>query len=164
MRVQFEKNKTCLLIRIAAIGLLTLTALAQESGVETSNSVSPPYRQADLPVDKRVSDLIVRMTVEEKGRQLDMYFGCKELLDQTKDQTTDHHTHAKPDAVFDPKNAEKKLGNLGVGSIHDLYPSGRLYNSIQAWVINSSRLGIPALFLEEGLHGYMGNNQTVFPQ
>src|SRR5258708_26728479 len=25
-------------------------------------------------------------------------------------------------------------------------------------------MGIPALFLEEGLHGYMGNNQTVFPQ
>jgi beta-glucosidase len=35
---------------------------------------------------------------------------------------------------------------------------------VQAWVIQSSRLGIPALFLEEGLHGYMGYDQTVFPQ
>ena len=31
-------------------------------------------------------------------------------------------------------------------------------------VIQSSRLGIPALFIEEGLHGYVGKDATVFPQ
>ena len=120
--------------------------------------------RADLSVDERVKDLIGRMTVEEKARQLDMYFGCEELLDKNKDVTVDHHTHAKPDVAFDPQFAEKTVGNLGVGSIHDFYPSARLYNTIQAWVIKSNRLGIPALFLEEGLHGYMGEQQTVFPQ
>ena len=53
---------------------------------------------------------------------------------------------------------------LGVGSIHDLYPRAKLYNRIQAWVIKSNRLGIPALFIEEGLHGYMDYDETVFPQ
>ena len=128
----------------------------------SSNKATPPYKRADLPVDERVGDLLGRMTVEEKARQLDMYYGCQDLVD--KKQTIDNHTHAKPDAVLDPRFAERNLGSLGVGSIHDLYPSARLYNTVQAWVIRSSRLGIPALFLEEGLHGYMGYDQTIaFP-
>ncbi len=154
-------NHLPVLFAIAA--LLLSTAAAQEP-VATSGNTIPPYKHAELSVDERVKDLIGRMTVEEKARQLDMYFGCEELLDKNKDVTVDHHTHAKPDVAFDPQFAEKTVGNLGVGSIHDLYPSARLYNTIQAWVIKSSRLGIPALFLEEGLHGYMGEQQTVFPQ
>jgi beta-glucosidase len=157
------------LVFIAVAALWLSTAAAQEGGtgpasVPESEPGIPPYRRAELSVDERVRDLIGRMTVEEKARQLDMYFGCEDLLDKDKNQTLDHHTHAKPDAVFDPQFAEQKLGGLGVGSIHDLYPSPGLYNTIQAWVIKSSRLGIPALFLEEGLHGYMAYNQTVFPQ
>src|SRR6266851_10252359 len=134
---------------------------ASSSSIDRTDAI-PIYKRADLPVDERVGDLLGRMTLEEKVRQLDMYYGCQDLVD--KKQTIDNHTHAKPDAVFDPRFAEKNLGSLGVGSIHDLYPSAKLYNTVQAWVIRSSRLGIPALFLEEGLHGYMGYDQTVFPQ
>jgi beta-glucosidase len=134
---------------------------ASSSSIDRTDA-TPAYKRADLPVDERVGDLLGRMTLEEKVRQLDMYYGCQDLVD--KKQTIDNHTHAKPDAVFDPQFAEMKLGNLGAGSIHDLYPSAKLYNTVQAWVIKSSRLGIPALFLEEGLHGYMGYDQTVFPQ
>src|SRR6266446_6271872 len=134
---------------------------ASSSSIDLTDA-TPAYKRADLPVDERVGDLLGRMTVEEKARQLDMYYGCQDLVD--KKQTIDNHTHAKADAVFDPQFAEKKLGSLGAGSIHDLYPSAKLYNTVQAWVIQSSRLGIPALFLEEGLHGYMGYDQTVFPQ
>jgi beta-glucosidase len=122
-----------------------------------------PYQDPKLAVDARAADLIGRMTLEEKVRQLDMYYGCETFVDK-KTQTIDNHTHAKPDAVFDLELAEKNLGNLGAGSIHDLYPSPQLYNKIQAWVIKNNRLGIPALFIEEGLHGYMGYDQTVFPQ
>jgi len=135
--------------------LTGVSALAAEDAV-------PAYKNRNLPVDERVKDLIGRMTLEEKARQLDMYNGCEDLVD--KKQTIDNHTHAKPDAVFDPQFAEKNLGNLGAGSIHDLYSKAKLYNTVQAWVIKSSRLGIPALFIEEGLHGYMSYDQTVFPQ
>ena len=120
-----------------------------------------PYRNPKLPVAERVKDLLGRMTLQEKARQLDMYPGASSFLDSN--QTVDK-THAKANAVFDPKKAEKLLGHLGVGAIHDIYPSPRLYNSLQEWVIKSNRLGIPALFLEEGLHGYLGLDQTVFPQ
>jgi beta-glucosidase len=121
----------------------------------------PRYKDPNASVEIRVQDLIRRMTVEEKARQLDMYFGCKDFLNQDQ---TQNETHAKADAVFNPAKAETALGHLGVGSIHDLYPYPGLYNSIQAWVIKSNRLGIPALFLEEGLHGFMAFDETVFPQ
>src|ERR1700722_14599826 len=98
-----------------------------------------PYRQSTLPIEERIHDLVSRMTVEEKARQLDMYAGVPALVDRATDKT-----HAAPDAAFQPVAAEKLLGNLGAGSIHDLYPSPQLANAIQQWVIQHSRLGIPA--------------------
>ena len=120
-----------------------------------------PYKNPNLTIDARVADLIGRMTVEEKVQQLDMYFGCESVLETNQCASK---THAKPDAVFNPQMAEKNLGTLGVGSIHDTYPRATLSNRIQDWVIKSNRLGIPTLFIEEGLHGYMDFDETVFPQ
>ena len=141
-------------LRLTAIFLLFAAPIfAQET--------PPPYKNSNLPIESRVQDLIGRMTVPEKARQLDMYFGSEDLLDES--QTLDR-THAKADAIFNPDKAQHALGSLGVGSIHDLYPRAPLYNALQAWVIKSNRLGIPALFLEEGLHGYMGYGDTLFPQ
>ncbi len=96
------------------------------------------------------------MTVKEKARQLDMYAGVPDLVDQALDKT-----HAAQNAKFQTHTAEKLFGTLGVGSIHDLYPSAELSNQMQQWIIAHSRLGIPALFIEEGLHGY--SDGTVFP-
>lgn len=123
------------------------------------NDFTPRYKRMDLPVDQRVNDLIGRMTVAEKARQLDMYSGCEDLFDTNQNKTIGAH-HINPDAIFDSAFVYNRIGNLGIGSIHDLYPSPRLYNEIQAWLIKSNRLGIPALFIEEGLHGYY----TIFPQ
>jgi len=148
------KNKLTSIWAIFAFILSVEISAAQDS--------VPAYKNPNLPVDQRVQDLLGRMSLEEKVRQLDMYSGSSDLL--TDDQLRDHHTHAKTDAVFNPVSAEKILGNFGVGSIHDTYPPPQLYNAIQAWVIKSNPLGIPALFIEEGLHGYMGYDETVFPQ
>ncbi|MGA7524585.1 MAG: glycoside hydrolase family 3 N-terminal domain-containing protein [Acidobacteriaceae bacterium] len=114
------------------------------------------YRHAGIPVEKRIDDLMGRMTLAEKVRQLDMYSGAKDLMSRRLDPT-----HAAPDAVFLPEKAQQMWGDLGVGSIHDLYPTPEQANAIQKWVIAHNRLGIPALFIEEGLHGY--NTGTVFP-
>jgi beta-glucosidase len=114
------------------------------------------YRRQDAPLGSRVENLLRRMTVEEKVRQLDFYAGATDLMSSHSDKT-----HAGPDASFVPARAEALFGNEGVGAIHDLNPTPEQANAIQRWVVAHSRLGIPVLFIEEGLHGY--DTGTVFP-
>ena len=139
----------CLLFCGLLVGSCPAPALAQEQG-------SVLYRQADAPIEQRLDDLLSRMTLEEKVRQLDMYSGATGIMSAHSDST-----HAARDAAFVPEKGLQLWGALGVGSIHDLNPTPEQYNAIQKWVIAHNRLAIPALFIEEGLHGF--NNGTVFP-
>lgn len=128
---------------------------AQETHAKVIKS-NALYRQANAPVERRVDDLLERMTLAEKVRQLDMYSGATAIMSGHTD-----NTHAATDATFMPDKAQALWGNLGVGSIHDLNPTPEQANTIQRWVLLHSRLGIPALFIEEGLHGF--DTGTVFP-
>jgi len=137
--------------------LLALAAgslAAQQAPAVPANA---PYKQAGLPVEQRVRDLLNRMTVEEKARQLDMYRGVSTSVQDDAQKAAD----AIKAHGFDAAEAAQVWGSLGVGSIHDLYGTPALNNDIQAWVIKNSRLGIPALFAEEGLHGF--STGTLFP-
>jgi beta-glucosidase len=137
--------------------LFSSTLLGQGAA---SGAASEPgralYQRSDLGIEERVKDLLGRMTVEEKVRQLDLYSGATALVNKHLDET-----HAAHDARFLPATAEKLLGTLGAGGIHDLYPTPEQSNAMQQWVIAHNRLGIPALFIEEGLHGF--DKGTVFP-
>lgn len=143
-------------ICIATISPFALIALTTSVCAAQQPAPQVPYRQADLRIEERVNDLLGRMTLEEKVRQLDLYSGATALVDKHLDET-----HAARDAAFLPGNAQVLWGTLGVGGIHDLYPTAEQSNAIQQWVIAHNRLGIPALFVEEGLHGF--DKGTVFP-
>jgi beta-glucosidase len=138
----------------AAVTLLFVTSL--HTFAVRANDQSPLYRNPDAPIEQRVGDLLQRMTLEEKVRQLDLYAGAKEIVSKHSDDT-----HATADATFLPEKAAALWGELGAGGIHDLYPTPEQASAIQRWVIAHNRLGIPALFIEEGLHGY--DTGTVFP-
>ncbi len=117
------------------------------------NTVKYPYKNAALPVDKRVADLLNRMTLEEKIRQLDMFMGS-EVTDMKGHEAT----------AYSEEKTAQALGKTGAGSIHDLYPiTPDIANKIQKYAIEKTRLGIPVLFIEEGLHGYLGFGSTEFP-
>ena len=119
----------------------------------------PEYRDARLPISSRVADLISRMTLLEKARQLDLYMGSS-FVDRMRNDTM-----MASDAAFDETGVEALLGDAGVGAIHDLYPpNSDIPNRIQTWLLNNSRLGIPALFAEEALHGLCCPGNTAFPQ
>ncbi|MGA9120326.1 MAG: glycoside hydrolase family 3 N-terminal domain-containing protein [Bacteroidota bacterium] len=108
-----------------------------------------PYRNPAIPIDNRVNDLVSRMTLEEKAAQLDMYWG-REVAEG---------------GVFSETKAQTSIGAHGIGSVHDLYPStAEVSNQIQRFALEHTRLGIPVLFIEEGLHGYLGKGSTTFPQ
>jgi len=146
-----------LLFSGAAAACASCAALAAAQTSLPPVPANAPYKQAGLPIEARVRDLLSRMTVEEKARQLDMYRGVSPSVEDDAQQAADNiKAHG-----FRPEDAEKTWGSLGVGSIHDLYGQPSLNNDIQKWVMKNSRLGIPALFAEEGLHGF--STGTIFP-
>jgi beta-glucosidase len=57
----------------------------------------------------------------------------------------------------------------GVGQVarqregKDARGSAQYANAVQKWLIENTRLGIPAIFHDEALHGHMGRGSTVFP-
>jgi beta-glucosidase len=111
-----------------------------------------PYKDAKLPVEKRVADLLSRMTTVEKIRQLDMYWGHEVA------NMKGHEAESVSDS------AKINIGTQGIGSVHDLYPlTAAVTNQIQRYVLEQTRLGIPVLFIEEGLHGYESLGSTTFP-
>jgi beta-glucosidase len=111
-----------------------------------------PYQNAGLPVEKRVADLLSRMTTAEKIRQLDMYSGHEVA------NMKGHEAESYSDS------ARISIGIQGIGSVHDLYPlTADISNQIQRYAVEHTRLGIPVLFIEEGLHGYSGFGSTTFP-
>ncbi|MDP9076828.1 MAG: glycoside hydrolase family 3 C-terminal domain-containing protein [Bacteroidota bacterium] len=114
--------------------------------------VKLPYKDAKLSIEKRVADLLSRMTVEEKIRQLDMYWGHEVA------NMRGHEAESMSDS------AKINIGTHGIGSVHDLYPlTSAITNQIQRYALEKTRLGIPVLFIEEGLHGYEGLGSTTFP-
>lgn len=107
-----------------------------------------PYQDAKLPVEDRVKDLLSRMSLEEKVRQMDMYKG--EFFKEKED--------------FSKSKSDAKIGNLGIGAIHDIYPrSAKMINDLQSEVIKKNKWGIPALIMCEMLHGYLDDGSTAFP-
>jgi beta-glucosidase len=164
--------------------LLPLLLASTSSWGAVADLANADYKRADLPIEQRIADLLQRMTPEEKARQLDMYAGNGYVIQAVRESgiEKDAHdkgksaeiheglfekfsnpTHAAKDSKIVPKNLTEILGNLGVGSFHDIYPTAAQSNALQEWVIKNNRLGIPAMFIEEGLHGSLAFDETVFP-
>jgi len=113
------------------------------------DSTTPRYKDASAPVEARIKDLLSRMTVEEKAAQMDMLSAPDILRDAE---------------TFDDAKTTHFIDSMCIGSIHDFYPkTAALSNAIQRRAVENSRLGIPILFIEEGLHGYCGPGATNFP-
>ena len=106
------------------------------------------YKNPELSTEERVADLLGRMTLEEKIRQMDMY-SAHDLIEEGR---------------LSVEKAEKIIDGLGIGSVRDFYPESAEYsNELQKFIIENNRLGIPALIIEEALHGYLGKGSTSFP-
>jgi hypothetical protein len=117
----------------------------------------PPYRNAKLAVDMRVADLLGRMTPAEKVAQLEAVNWDHTYVSDTKTR------------LFSPAQARKVMPN-GIGEVtrpgakHDAHEATELANAIQKFMVEETRLGIPAILHEEALHGLVGPSATSFPQ
>ncbi len=102
-----------------------------------------PYRDARRSIDRRVEDLLARMTPEEKFRQLFMVAG-----------DLDAGTAAYGDGIF----------GLQVRGPADARAAAAKIDAIQKFFVEGTRLGIPIVPFEEALHGLVAPGATAFPQ
>jgi beta-glucosidase len=126
----------------------------------------PPYKDPRQPLEVRVSDLLARMTLEEKVAQLQGLWIKKTTIQDDQ-------------GVFSPEKAKTVMPH-GLGQISRPSESGppgplarptareprahaEYVNAIQKWARESTRLGIPLMFHEEALHGLAAPRGTHFP-
>ncbi|MCL4265910.1 MAG: glycoside hydrolase family 3 C-terminal domain-containing protein [Anaerolineae bacterium] len=113
------------------------------------------YQDPNRATAERVADLLARMTLDEKLAQLGSAWVFELLTDM----------------VFDEAKAQELMGH-GLGHITRLAGASSLKpkegaalaNQIQQYLIDHTRLQIPAIVHEECCSGYMARNATCFPQ
>ena len=121
----------------------------------SSQTDAANYRDAARPIIERVKDLLARMTLQEKIAQL----GSAWVYELQEGQS------------FSENKAASLLGSgigqitrIGGGSTLAPQASAKMANDIQAYLVNQTRLGIPAIVHEECCSGLMTLGATCFPQ
>ena len=128
----------------------------------SSKSRLAPYRDPALSPEKRVKDLLSRMTLQEKAAQMFSVWQQKPL------------TLVDADGKFDLSKAKQSFKNgHGLGQVGRPSDAGKglnprqmaeTTNAIQKFFLENSRLGIPVIFHEECLHGHAAVGGTSYPQ
>ncbi|HEY6570798.1 MAG TPA: glycoside hydrolase family 3 N-terminal domain-containing protein, partial [Candidatus Limnocylindrales bacterium] len=114
------------------------------------------YRDPSLPIEQRVADLLARMTLDEKIAQLGSMWSFELFRSETE---------------LDPALLRVRLGS-GIGQISrvagatnlDAAGAAAAGNEIQRFLVEETRLGIPAILHEETLHGLLARGAISFQQ
>jgi beta-glucosidase len=157
----------------AAALLLSTAAFAGTAGypvqayAKEAAAASPLYKDATASVDARVNDLLAKMTLEEKIAQIMTVWDAKAEVFDAKGEFDAVKMSAKfpngigqfarPSDANGPASPRKVKGRDVRGTV-------RLVNALQKHAVTKTRLGIPILMHEEGLHGYAALDATSFPQ
>jgi beta-glucosidase len=123
------------------------------SGIFSLSLFAQDYKNPKIPVEKRVTDLLKRMTLEEKVAQLQSTHASRPKL-------TD-------DFFSNTKKIDSMYGN-GAGMINPAFDETmeqtiERRNKLQNYLRTKTRLGIPIIFIDEAHHGLVQRNVDVFP-
>jgi len=129
------------------------------------NGQMDPYEDPSQPVDRRIDDLIARMTPEEKSCQMATLYGYTSVL---KDElpTPEWKQAIWKDGIG---NIDEHLNGYTRGSFKKselTYPHSRhpeAINTVQRFFVEETRLGIPVDFTNEGIRGLAHTKATSFP-
>jgi beta-glucosidase len=142
---------------LRALGLEFLP-FATERGARGKTSDEASLTQTrDQDVERRVNDLLSRMTLDEKVRQL-----CSLKIGATVNRFTDLGTYTA-------ETVKEYYGATGIGSISlpiadmDAKAGTEVTNVIQRVAVDETRLGIPPLVDGEGIRGLRANGSCIFP-
>ncbi|HEX5012691.1 MAG TPA: glycoside hydrolase family 3 N-terminal domain-containing protein [Candidatus Limnocylindrales bacterium] len=119
-------------------------------------TIDARYRDASLSVEARVADLLARMTIDEKLAQLGSVWSFELFRTETE---------------LDPALVRDRLG-AGIGHVSrvaggtnlDPIAAAEIGNEIQRFLVEETRLGIPAFLHEESLHGLLARDAPIYQQ
>lgn len=112
-----------------------LALLTFKPSIIIANQKHLPYKDASLPIDVRVEDLLSRMTLSEKIMQLNQ--GVLGNNDNPNNLTDELQNH------------DAEIGSMIYGN-----ETPQLRNAFQRKAVNETRLGIPILFGYDVIHGF----------
>lgn len=124
------------------------------------------YEDPKRKVDERVEDLLKQMTVEEKTCQMVTLYGYRRVLKDSL-PTEQWKSALWKDGIA---NIDEMLNGVSKRNLKNsphltLDYRGHIEakNTIQRWFIEETRLGIPAEFTNEGIHGLCHSRATALP-
>ena len=149
-------------LSIALVSLLIFSSTPLNFSVRAQTE-KLPYKNSQLSIGERVKDLLSRMTLEEKVAQMMCLW-----MEKPNDNSRVPKEQMPLGGEFSPELARQKMP-FGIGQFarqreyRDARRSADYANAVQKWLIENTRLQIPAIFHDEILHGNMGEGSTVFP-
>jgi beta-glucosidase len=132
--------------------LLVVAPASSYDLIRRQNAANATYKNPSAPVEARVSDLLSRMTIEEKTAQLVQ----GDIANWINTTTNDFNISG---LVW---NMANRAGQFYVG-----YPIAQSWitagvNKAQEYLMQNTTLGIPAMVQTEGIHGLLVGNATIF--
>jgi beta-glucosidase len=149
------------------VALAAIAACSPASNDAVEYSDPPIYKDATAAIDARIDDLMVRMTTEEKIAQIVTIWNDKTQMFDDENNLDLEKTRKKiPLGLGQFARPSDAIGPASPREIQhrDVRQTIELVNALQQYVTTETRLGIPILFHEEGLHGYQSVGSTSFPQ
>ncbi len=154
---------------------VSLLAMLPAAARAATGEAAPLYKDPRAPIDLRVRDLLSRMTLEEKVAQVITLSRTKrDVMDDQLRFDPAKASAGYPDGIGQVARPSDRGGAATANNTQQaVNPTGRwrapadtiaFVNAMQKWSRESTRLGIPILFHEEALHGFMAPEATSFPQ